>query len=357
MFNETLLGVELISPDRDVLDILIFIIQILTLVFLIIYVKKTWDIASATRASTKTSERMLEEMRDERDQETAPYVIAYFEFKNHVIYLYIKNIGKTAARNVTLEFEPKLQTKLMEDYISNTNLIKNGIKSLAPGQEIKTLFDTAPSYLNSSLPMCYTVKISYSGGLLNNLRESEQILDISVQSGLIPDDQRGIPELVEVMKKLSEHNKNMGRTLDKIRADLTSGIWLNNTSFMINEISPDSAKWTSLFIYKLNEFKNLWHATHCDDYNVIGWPRKNLDMRLNIICFDLIIIISNNPRDIHPELIGSIYSHILELCRLQWEPSHYWNTKEAIEKKSSEVEKIIDELLKQIESEIAPISD
>jgi len=355
MFNETLLGVELISPDRDVLDILIFIIQILTLVFLIIYVKKTWDIALATHASTKTSERMLEEMRDERDQETAPYVIAYFEVKNHAIYLYIKNIGKTVARNIKLEFEPKLQTTLMEDYISNTNLIKNGIKSIAPGQEIKTLLDTAPRYLNSSLPMSYAVKIGYCGGLLNKIRESEQILDISVLSGLIPGDENGIPELVKEIKDLSKNNKKISEMLDEIQSHLANGIWINNSSFMISQVPLDLAEWRSLIAYKLNEFKSLWSAAHSEDLSSktisLG---KNLDMKLNIICLDLLSISSNYPRDISPKMVESMYSNILKLCQLQWGRHIYWdrNYSEAIKKMTVEIDAIIDEMLKQTESDI-----
>lgn len=355
MFNDTLIGFEFLSPNKDLLDVLIFIIQILTLIFIIIYVKKTWDIASATRDSTKTSERMLEEMRDARDQETAPYVIAYFEFKNHAIYLYIKNIGKTMARNINLEFEPKLQTTLMEDYICNTNLIKNGIKSIAPGQEIKTLLDTAPRYLNSSLPMSYTVKIIYCGGLLNTIRESEQILDISVQSGLIPGDENGIPELVKEVKDLSKYNKKISEMLDKIQGHVAKGIWINNSSFMITQVPLDSAEWSALVVYKLNEFKSLWSAIHSEDLSSItDGLGKTLDMKLNIICLDLITINSNYPGDISPKIVDNMYSNIIKLCKLQWGRYVYWNRNytEGIKNMTAEIEAIIDEMLKQIESEI-----
>ncbi len=354
MFNDTLLGFEFVSPNRDLLDILIFIIQIITLIFVIIYVKKTWDIASATRDSTKTSERMLKEMRDARDQETAPYVIAYFEFKNHAIYLYIKNIGKTVARDINLEFEPKLQTTLMDDYICNTNLIKNGIKSIAPGQEIKTLLDTAPRYLNSTLPMSYTVKISYCGGLLNTIRESEQILDISVQHGLIPGDENGIPEIVKEIKNLSEYNKNISGILDKIQGHLAKGVWVNNSSFMISQIPLDSAEWRSLVAYKLKEFKSLWSAIHSENLSSItDGLGKTLDMKLNIICLDLITINSNYPGDISPEIVDNMYSNIIKLCQLQWGRYVYWNRNysEAIKMMTTEIDAIIDEMLKQIESE------
>ena len=61
------------------LELITIIIQSLTFIALVFYVAKTWEMASATRESAKLSENTLQEMRDARDQEIAPYVIAYFD--------------------------------------------------------------------------------------------------------------------------------------------------------------------------------------------------------------------------------------------------------------------------------------
>jgi hypothetical protein len=87
---------------KDSIDIILAIVQIATLIALIIYVIKTWQMASATNKYAKTSENTLQEMKDSRDQEIAPYVIAYFDvpYGQKFIFLIIKNIGLSVAKNV-----------------------------------------------------------------------------------------------------------------------------------------------------------------------------------------------------------------------------------------------------------------
>src|ERR1700690_2146128 len=92
-------------------DNVLFGVQVLTLFFLILYVKKTWDIASATRYATRISEKTLLEMKETREQENAPYIVIYCE--NSVpydtdLYLIVKNSGKSIAEDVKLDFTPHL---------------------------------------------------------------------------------------------------------------------------------------------------------------------------------------------------------------------------------------------------------
>lgn len=60
-------------------QIALLIVQILTLFCLIIYVIKTWEIASATREAARISEKTLKEMKEAREQENAPYILVYCE--------------------------------------------------------------------------------------------------------------------------------------------------------------------------------------------------------------------------------------------------------------------------------------
>jgi predicted phosphatase len=55
--------------------------KILTLISLIIYVWKTWEIASATRKAAEATEATVAEMRAAREQETTPNVIVYFDLE------------------------------------------------------------------------------------------------------------------------------------------------------------------------------------------------------------------------------------------------------------------------------------
>lgn len=197
---------DLIAPNKDGLDIILMSIQILTLIALIIYVKKTWDMAVSTEKSAKTSEKTLQEMKETRDQEIAPYIVSYFEFKDHDLYLVVENVGKGLAKDVKFEFNPELQT----DYdISNTPLIRDGLPSMPPKYKVKTFFNDIPTYLNSELPLKYDVKITYNGGLNEEIRSMEYTLDL------------GFIEKIEFIDENKMHNlvneiKEMRKTHEKI---------------------------------------------------------------------------------------------------------------------------------------------
>ena len=98
--------------DKDLRDTGLFVIQFLGLIFLAIYVWKTWQMASSTKDSVKTSEKMIEEMKEARDQETAPYVVPYFNISQHMMSFGIKNIGNTVAKNIRINIEPEVVIKL-----------------------------------------------------------------------------------------------------------------------------------------------------------------------------------------------------------------------------------------------------
>jgi hypothetical protein len=173
--------------DELLLNKLLLITQIATLIALIVYVIKTWHIASATKESAEASKLVLEEMRESRDQETAPYVVAYFDELPNTqnIFLIVKNIGKSIALNVKLEFDPSLENVSSQHKVSNIAFIKDGISSMPPGYEIKTFFDNAAGYFSKNLPLIYKVKISYIGGVKSTERFYEQIMDLSALKGLI----------------------------------------------------------------------------------------------------------------------------------------------------------------------------
>lgn len=78
------------------------VVQFLSLIFLIIYVIKTWEMAAATRVAAEATQGSVAEMREARDQQTAPYIIVYFDvpFGTSLIYLVVKNIGGSMLRVV-----------------------------------------------------------------------------------------------------------------------------------------------------------------------------------------------------------------------------------------------------------------
>ncbi len=152
---------------------------------MIIYVIKTWEMASATRKAAEATEKSVLEMREQRDAENAPYVVAFLDGQgpiNGMLYLVIKNTGKTVAKNVKVIFDPPLQTKF-PDFL-NKVLPPNGIPSIPPGYEIKTTLDIFTTYKKSG-PMAFDVTVIYSGGIIQKLREDNYHLDLEIFRGIV----------------------------------------------------------------------------------------------------------------------------------------------------------------------------
>jgi hypothetical protein len=102
-----------------------------------------------------------------------------------MIYLVVKNIGQSVAKKVRLTFYPMLQTSFNIS-LGEMSFIKNGIESMPPGFEIRTLVDSTSSYFsNPNFPLKYNVKIIYFGGVEETERIYEQTLDLSAQKGLM----------------------------------------------------------------------------------------------------------------------------------------------------------------------------
>ena len=95
--------------NSELFNLILLATQILTLIALVIYVVKTWHIASATKVAAGVSALSLQEMKEARDQEIAPYVVVYFDMPRgeHFIYLVVKNIGRSIARDVQTPIQPE----------------------------------------------------------------------------------------------------------------------------------------------------------------------------------------------------------------------------------------------------------
>lgn len=165
-------------------QISLLIIQIPTLIALIVYVIKTWEMASAARKSTEIAEKTLQEMKDARDEEIAPYVVAYLDVpdSDRQLYLIIKNTGKSMATDVKVTFDPPLQTPYPE--MLERVLPKDGIPSLPPNYEIRTVIASFPKYKLSG-PMVYNVNLVYYGGISNKPRTAKYVLDLSLHRGTV----------------------------------------------------------------------------------------------------------------------------------------------------------------------------
>ena len=239
-----------------IIQVLLFIVQVLSLGFLGLYVWKTWQMASSTRESAKASEKMIDEMKDARDQESAPYVVPYININKHMILFGIKNIGKSVAKNIKIKVEPDLKSSIFGDKIRDLSLIKNGLSSLPPGHELGTMLDVSHIYLNrEDFPMSYSVKVSYEGGLHKEARDYEQVLDLSAYKDIIPDNEMNLDDVVKRLEDLSKYDKKISEELEKIEKSIARGIWIKNPDLSISYSQLDYVSWKVIAASKLRELK------------------------------------------------------------------------------------------------------
>lgn len=179
------------------------IVNLLTLVFVSIYTRKTYSIAQTTNETAaeaaktakiteqalEVSSRMLEEMRETRDAQTAPYVFAYFDqVKGESptkIFLVIKNAGATTARDVRIKFDPELQNDQTYS-LKHIRRLTGHIPSLPPGGKIRHAFAFTVKYFNADqpLPMRYKVRATFYGGVKTDERVVEHVISLDSFVGL-----------------------------------------------------------------------------------------------------------------------------------------------------------------------------
>ena len=205
----------------DTLEVIMFVIQLLSLIALVVYVIKTAEVAEGTRKSAQAMDRSVAEMVEDRDQQIAPYVVVFFDHQTDspIFDLVIKNTGRTAARNVEIAFDPPLQTSLKNYDIENLAFIHQVIPTLPPDYEIRASVDVIKNVLKSeTLPKRYYVKVTYLGGIKSNKREAEYILDLNVFNGILETHTRSLTDLTKTIEKISDTLEDLAKnSLDRMR--------------------------------------------------------------------------------------------------------------------------------------------
>ncbi len=107
--------------------------------------------------------RQLNEAKELREAQTRPFVVIDLDSSAHTLFdLVVKNIGPTLARDVRFEFDPPIRSTDDDLDPNKIKMFREGISTLAPGKEIRTLFETGPARHKSELPDTYEVTVSYS---------------------------------------------------------------------------------------------------------------------------------------------------------------------------------------------------
>jgi hypothetical protein len=305
--------------NKEILEIAIPITQILILVTLIIYVVKTWRISSATQAAAEVFALSLRVMKEERDQEIAPYVVVYFDiaYEEKIIYLVVKNIGKSTARDVRIQFRPKLIGNSGED-MSELPIIKNGIASLSPNQEIRTFVDSITAFFfeRNDQPLTYEAKISFYGDLKDTQKVTEQVIDLTADKRLSNIAQRGTHDLINEVEKISRNIERISKELSVLNDNLAGGVQLRNAITPASLQTGDDS-WQNVVVTRLLDFNHLWSTLYGGKREKLLQPfLGKIKNRLSHITDQLLVTISLSPPDADEELKNQVLDIVAKMADL-----------------------------------------
>lgn len=166
------------------------------------------------------------EARNLRRAQSRPFVVIDFDAQSihRFIYLRVVNFGTTMARNVRFEFDPPIESTFDWDGalpgIADLTIMKDGIRSLAPGKEIKFLFDAVLDRKQANLADTYDVTVTHEGEERNRLFRSPvsesfkdtMVLDLSIYSNLTHITRRGEHDIHERLKEIRDLLKKWSAT-------------------------------------------------------------------------------------------------------------------------------------------------
>jgi hypothetical protein len=164
--------------------------------------------------------RQVKEARILREEQAQPYVVVYFEpSRASSIHfdLVVRNIGQTAAQDVSIAFEPALASTLDDDELkrAEANFLQHGIPMLPPNMEYRMLFDDGPKrYDRHDLPRRYTATVGFQARHKERQREIDSfVLDIDTFFGYEMltiygehHSAKALREIASIMKRWSAHS-------------------------------------------------------------------------------------------------------------------------------------------------------
>jgi hypothetical protein len=247
------------------LNFTLAVIQGIQLLTLVVYSVFTWVIAAETRHSAAVAQDALRELRETRLEESAPYVVGYFDvpYGRNEIELVVKNVGKTVAHDIRLEFDPPFRGLTQSHQNTWPRLFTDGIASLPPGYEIRTWINSYAGYYSANAPMTYELFVRYRGNnALSTQHTVRQTLDLWAYFNRCYTPDVGLPELVKEVKEFGRHSQNISRSVDAIKGTLTDGLWFKNPDALSGWVFTDNRIWRQAAQSKLTELQILWEVVY-----------------------------------------------------------------------------------------------
>lgn len=154
---------------------------------------------------------MVKEAKKSREEENRPYVVVFFKYKpNGLIYLVVKNTGKTLANNVKFDFDTPLYYPKSHP-LKDSNLIKDGIPTLPPQYEIRAVIEMMHQIEKNEdgkYPR-FKVEVNYNSSNEKSKYSDKFILDPNIESMLLMERELGIHDLAKSVEKLVKQFKKI----------------------------------------------------------------------------------------------------------------------------------------------------
>jgi hypothetical protein len=183
--------------------------------------------------------RQVSEARRLREEQAKPYVVVSLETGKSspfMLYLVIRNLGTTAARDVRITFDPPLRSSLDwpgDNRIAEWSAIARGIPTLVPSQSMRTLLDSLISrYTRDSgtsadvvrATVAYSSERSKPGQSLTYVYD----LDFNVFFGSHFTTQKNLGDLVKVVEGIQ-------KTLQAWTADDGARVYVKELDRLLEE--------------------------------------------------------------------------------------------------------------------------
>ncbi len=178
-----------------------------------------FQIREARKQAAATRET-VDEMRESRRAQEQPQVIVDADYSHHtLIYIVVRNLGRGAAKDITFHFSETLVSSIGSP-VNEQPYFKRGIDFLAPGTEIRTLWDTGPGLMpllrEKGLEQGIAITSKYKS-LAGEQHETEWRINPLLMEYQLETRQGDIKDLIEAIKPIA---KDLHRVVDQRRKEL-----------------------------------------------------------------------------------------------------------------------------------------
>jgi hypothetical protein len=158
--------------------------------------------------------QVLQAMHQRRDA-ARPYVIVDFDFKSTYVYLTVKNIGASAAYDVTIGFDKPLEVPNAKRDPNSYAMFSSPIPMIAPGRVMKVPFGDAREIFKDdvNVALAYRAMVTYAARpdvKAKSINDPPLVLDLRPYKNTII----GADRVSEIARATKGINETLGRWSD-----------------------------------------------------------------------------------------------------------------------------------------------